>query len=109
LKRAAERLDFLPGANGASRVLAVCEPSENKKEALTKREARLFVHNRQPDTAISIFNSPFGPDVIAVTDKPKGSICIVIADTSSTTNWIPARSEPHNGTIEFDASIAGPL
>jgi hypothetical protein len=63
LKRAAERLDYLPGAAGASRVLAVCEPSENKKEA------RLFVHNRQPDTAISIFNSPFGPDVLVVTDK----------------------------------------
>jgi hypothetical protein len=63
LKRAAERLDYLPGANGASRVLAVCEPSENAKEA------RLFVHNRQPDTAISIFNSPFGPDVLVVTDK----------------------------------------
>lgn len=63
LKRSAERLDFLPGANGASRVLAVCESSENKKEA------RLFVHNRQPDTAISIFNSPFGPDVLVVTDK----------------------------------------
>jgi hypothetical protein len=63
LKRAAERLDFVPGANGVSRVLAVCEPSENEKEA------RLFVHNRQPDTAISIFNSPFGPDVLVVTDK----------------------------------------
>lgn len=63
LKRAAERLDSLPGANGASRVLAVCEPTENK------REAHLFVHNRQPDTAISIFNSPFGPDVLVVTDK----------------------------------------
>lgn len=60
LKRAAERLDSLPGA---SRVLAVCEPSENQKEA------RLFVHGRQPDTAISIFNSPFGPDVLVVTDK----------------------------------------
>lgn len=63
LKRSADRLDLLPGANGASRVLAICEPSEDEKEA------RLFVHNRQPDTAISIFNSPFGPDVLVVTDK----------------------------------------
>jgi hypothetical protein len=63
LKRSAERLDLLPGANGTSRVLAVCEPSESKKEAL------IFVHNRQPDTAISVFNSPFGPDVLVVTDK----------------------------------------
>jgi len=29
----------------------------------------MFIHNRQPDTAISIFNSPFGPDVLVVTDK----------------------------------------
>lgn len=63
LKRSAERLELLPGANGASRVLAVCEPSESKREAM------LFVHNRQPDTAISVFNSPFGPDVLVVTDK----------------------------------------
>ncbi|MBB5045952.1 hypothetical protein HNR60_000687 [Rhodopseudomonas rhenobacensis] len=63
LKRSTERLDLLPGANGASRVLAVCDPSEDQ------REAHLFVHNRQPDTAISVFNSPFGPDVLVVTDK----------------------------------------
>ncbi|WP_158091556.1 helicase-related protein [Bradyrhizobium canariense] len=63
LKRSADRLDLLPGANGTSRVLAVCEPSDSKKEAL------IFVHNRQPDTAISVFNSPFGPDVLVVTDK----------------------------------------
>jgi superfamily II DNA/RNA helicase len=29
----------------------------------------LFIHNTQPDTIISIFNSPFGPDVLVVTDK----------------------------------------
>jgi ERCC4-related helicase len=63
LKEAADRIDLLPGANGASRVLAVCEPSENEKEA------GLFIHNRQPDTVISVFNSPFGPDVLVVTDK----------------------------------------
>lgn len=57
------RLDLLPGANGASRVLGVCEPTEDPLERF------LFLHNRQPDTVISIFNSPFGPDVLVVTDK----------------------------------------
>ena len=58
-----DRLELLPGANSASPVLGVCTPSENEKE-----EA-LFVHNEQPDTVISIFNSPFGPDVLVVTDR----------------------------------------
>jgi superfamily II DNA/RNA helicase len=44
-------------------VLGVCEPTEDENEA------RLFIHNTQPDTVISIFNSPFGPDVLVVTDK----------------------------------------
>ena len=57
------RLDLLPGANGASRVLGVCEPTEDPLDR------SLFLHNRQPDTVISIFNSPFGPDVLVVTDK----------------------------------------
>lgn len=65
LKEAKEkdRLELLPGANGAARVLGVCMPSEDEKEK------SLFIHNQQPDTVISIFNSPFGPDVLVVTDK----------------------------------------
>lgn len=63
LREAGNRLELLPGANGAARVLGVCEPSDNKAEAA------LFLHNHQPDTLISIFNSPFGPDVLIVTDK----------------------------------------
>jgi hypothetical protein len=63
LEAAAERPELLPGANGGSRVLGVCEPTEDKTET------RLFIHNAQPDTVISIFNSPFGPDVLVVTDK----------------------------------------
>lgn len=63
LKAAENRIELLPGANGASRVLAVCEPSEDASEA------SIFIHNQQPDTVISIFNSPFGPDVLVVTDK----------------------------------------
>jgi hypothetical protein len=63
LEEAAQQPERLPGANGGSRVLGVCEPNENKSEN------RLFIHNTQPDTVISIFNSPFGPDVLVVTDK----------------------------------------
>jgi superfamily II DNA/RNA helicase len=44
-------------------VLGVCEPSGNDEEA------SFFIHNKQPDTVISVFNSPFGPDVLVVTDK----------------------------------------
>ena len=65
LMRASEdqRPDLLPGANGTSRVLGVCEPSENKTEW------PLFMHSRQPDLVLEIFNSPFGPDVLVVTDR----------------------------------------
>ena len=62
LWRAADRLELLPGANGTLRVLGVCEPSE-------RDEKNLFIHNKQPDTVISVFGSPFGPDVLVVTDK----------------------------------------
>ena len=63
LKEAEYRLDFLPGAHDASRVLGVCTKSENEEEE------PLFIHNQQPDTVISIFSSPFGPDALVVTDK----------------------------------------
>jgi hypothetical protein len=63
LRAAADRIELVPGANGTARVLAICESSENKSEE------SLFLHNRQPDTALSIFNSPFGPDVLVVTDR----------------------------------------
>ena len=63
LRAAQDRLDLLPGANGTTRVLGVCMPSDNEEEE------SLFLHNQQPDTVISIFNSPFGPDVLVVTDK----------------------------------------
>ncbi|MGB8299063.1 MAG: SNF2-related protein [Polyangia bacterium] len=57
-----DRFPFLPGANGAARVLGVCTLSN-------RREAPFFIQNQQPDTAISVFNSPFGPDALVVTDK----------------------------------------
>jgi ERCC4-related helicase len=63
LKEAEDRPELLPGANGGSRVLGVCMPSD------AAVEESLFIHNQQPDTVISIFNSPFGPDVLVVTDR----------------------------------------
>jgi ERCC4-related helicase len=63
LMAAADHLDRLPGANGTNRVLGICMPSE------IEEEESLFLHNQQPDTVISIFNSPFGPDVLVVTDR----------------------------------------
>jgi superfamily II DNA/RNA helicase len=54
---------LLPGGEGGLRVLALCPPSA------LKEEAAIFGHNNRPDTAIAIFNSPFGPDVLVVTDK----------------------------------------
>lgn len=63
LNEADRNLAYMPGANGASRVLAVCQPTG------APSEEALFVHNQQPDTIISIFNSPFGPDALVVTDK----------------------------------------
>ena len=64
LKAARERLDLLPGTKGGSRVFGLCEPTENKDEH------PLFMHRKQqPDTIIYVFNSPFGPDVLVVTDR----------------------------------------
>lgn len=59
LRQAASRLELLPGALGM-RVLGVCEPSAREE---------LFIRNNQPDTVIKVFGSPFGPDVLVVTDK----------------------------------------
>jgi hypothetical protein len=63
LTAAEDRPDLMPGANGAARVLGVCAPSDDANDAF------LFIHNQQPDTVISVFNSPFGPDALVVTDK----------------------------------------
>jgi ERCC4-related helicase len=65
LKRAggANEEQLLPGSDGTSRVLGVCEVATNSDFR------RLFIHNNQPDTVIAIFNSPFGPDVLVATDK----------------------------------------
>jgi len=55
--------ELMPGAiakNATGRVLGVCEPQAN---------AALFMRNKQPDTVIQVFGSPFGPDVLVVTDQ----------------------------------------
>lgn len=64
LKRASKGLQALPGAIGTSRVLGVCDSESIVKE----KEKPLFMHSRQPDLVLEIFNSPFGPDVLVVTD-----------------------------------------
>ena len=46
---------FVPVMSGA-------EPPESRMDA------RLF-YNREPDTLLSVFNSPFGPDVLVATDR----------------------------------------
>lgn len=60
LKNAAGNVARLPGA--ASRVFALCEPTDDVND-------EVFSHQREPDTLLAMFNSPFGPDVLVVTDK----------------------------------------
>ena len=55
-------LSIIPGGGGTGRVLALCGLPHNGASS------ELFQHNRQPDTSIEIFNSPFGPDVLVATD-----------------------------------------
>lgn len=52
----------LPGGAG-SRVFALCDPTGDADEEI------LFSHQREPDTLLAMFNSPFGPDVLVVTDR----------------------------------------
>ena len=58
----ADRLELIPGGHRGARVLGVCESADDTDDSL-------FIMNQQPDTVISVFNSPFGPDVLVVTDK----------------------------------------
>jgi ERCC4-related helicase len=63
LREATNYPELMPGTTGkgcTGRVLGVCKPSGN---------AALFMRNKQPDTVIKVFGSPFGPDVLVVTDK----------------------------------------
>lgn len=63
LREAAYCPELMPGVvgrNATGRVLGVCEPNCN---------SALFMRNNQPDTVIKVFGSPFGPDVLVVTDK----------------------------------------
>lgn len=56
-------LDSIPfGSDVASRVLGACDAESVDDRHLFLREAR-------PDLLMALFNSPFGPDVVVVTDK----------------------------------------
>lgn len=62
LRQAADCPELMPGVAGkdaTGRVLGVCKPNGN---------SALFMRNNQPDTVIKVFGSPFGPDVLVVTD-----------------------------------------
>jgi superfamily II DNA/RNA helicase len=45
-------------------VLGVCE-----RDSIAGSGKDLFIPNSRPDAVISIFNSPFGPDALVVTDR----------------------------------------
>jgi hypothetical protein len=51
----------------SERVIAVTDPGETDSMSY-EGESRLF-YRKQPDTLMAIFNSPFGPEVLVVTDK----------------------------------------
>ncbi len=50
----------------SERVIAVADPGET--DGLSDGESQLF-YRKQPDTIMAIFNSPFGPEVLVVTDR----------------------------------------
>ena len=62
LRRLRDEPEEISWMNSGRRILGLCEAKE--------RQPSLFVDSsKQPDTPISIFNSPFGPDVFVVTDR----------------------------------------
>lgn len=62
LRAAREHPGSLHGADGL-RVVAVCEAATGDDDHAG------FFGSKQPDFAIAIFNSPFGPDALVATDK----------------------------------------
>lgn len=63
-----ERIKPLPfGANQATRVIGACESETAKGSQL--QHAHLFLQEQRPDLLLELFNSPFGPDVLVLTDK----------------------------------------
>ena len=63
LAAARDGLERMPGGGSAGRVLAVSREREGAGNT------NLFLSNQEPDTAVAIFNSAFGPDVLVTTDK----------------------------------------
>jgi ERCC4-related helicase len=54
---------LLPGGARASKVFATCRATNEEQHR------HLFLRNQQPDAVMAIFNSPFGPEVLVVTDQ----------------------------------------
>lgn len=52
----------MPGEDGTVNVVGICEHGNHEEER------KYFSRNAQPDTIISTFNSPFGPQVLVATD-----------------------------------------
>jgi ERCC4-related helicase len=63
LRESSSDLTYMAGADNTSRVLGVC-PRPDDVDINGP-----FTRNQQPDTALAIFNSPFGPDVLIATDS----------------------------------------
>ena len=70
LSEAGDGARALPGGERPTRVLGYCTPSEEPAEQ------HLFVHNKQPDTMIAIFNSPFGPDALSLPTSYRRALTI---------------------------------
>jgi ERCC4-related helicase len=61
------RLKALPfGGEQATRVIGACEQEEIIGE---EDDSHLFLQEDRPDLLMALFNSPFGPDVLVLTDR----------------------------------------
>ncbi len=63
LRNALTAPSSMPAGAKATRVFATCQRDE------TAKAEHLFLQNQQPDTVMAIFNSPFGPEALVVTDR----------------------------------------
>jgi len=68
--RAGNAADVKPlpfGATVATRVIGACESRIAAADGCA--DGHLFLQERRPDLLIALFNSPFGPDVVVLTDR----------------------------------------
>jgi hypothetical protein len=63
LRSVGEGNSTLPGAAARGRVFATCEADSDPQHR------DLFMDSQRPDTVMAIFNSPFGPEALVVTDR----------------------------------------